>query len=182
MSPSIRSITTTPWVRALAILLIAFVAACSGEGDAAANKAPPPPDDPAFPGTPVSDALSSLQGTCTIANKVASFPVAANETVILGRANSPTTTGGTVYNLTANGRVLACGSTNATVGGTTATVTQVAIDLNDTGSIIVDYSNGAFLPGGSAAGIAITGHGGTAYVKVKGTTAADKIYVAGTAA
>ena len=166
------------------VLMSTGLVACSESGGPQ-TPAEQAGEDTNYPGTPFTNALSAVQGGCSLASKVLTVPVAAGETVIISRS----TVGTGPFALLFNGRTTCgAGTTNYTVAATNGatgagSVTQVSVTLANTGTVIFDYSNGTFLAAtGVTAGFLVNGAGGTAYLKVKGTSAADKIYVGGTAA
>jgi Ca2+-binding RTX toxin-like protein len=142
-------------------------------------------DNPDYPGTPNANALSAVVGTCVLATKQLTVPIGAAETVIISRSASGTGP----FTLLFNGRST-CGASAigpytvaATNGATGAgTVTSVVADLGTGGgTVIFDFSNGVFLAATTASpALTATASAGLSYVKVKGTAAADKIYVGGT--
>jgi Ca2+-binding RTX toxin-like protein len=175
----------TLWATA-ALALAAGVAACS-DTPPATEQQHAVVDNPDYPGTPLSNALSAVTGTCVLATKQLTVPVGTTETVIISRSSSGTGP----FTLLFNGRNT-CGSSAlgpytvaATNGATGAgTVTSVVADLGaGGGTVIFDFSNGAFLAAtGSTPALTATATAGTSAIKVKGTSAADKIYVGGTSA
>jgi Ca2+-binding RTX toxin-like protein len=184
--PVPRSLTALPpLLRGLGWALLAAVVGCSLGGPEVF------PEDPAYPGTPAAPALTALRGSCSLASRILTVPVGAGETVLVSRSS------GTVgpFKILVNGRqctdsgahVLdATASLSSTdVSSSAGTVKQVHLDVADQGSVVVDYSNGLFL--GGAVGspgfdILATGGAGTvAYVKVRGTSNDDRIYVGGAA-
>ncbi len=174
----------TLWATA-ALALAAGVTACSDLSPAAEQQSVV--DNPDYPGTPLSNALSAVAGTCVLATKQLTVPVGAAETVIISRSTSGTGPFTLLFNgrSTCGGSALGPYTVAATNGATGAgTVTSVVANLGTGGGTVVfDFSNGAFLAAtGGTAALTATASAGSSAIKVKGTSAADKIYVGGTAA
>ncbi len=151
------------WVNVLGALVALGLSACSSNSTT-------PTDSTAseYPGIDELDRpLKQLANAgCTIASKVLTINVAANETALIGKAS------GTGINV--NG--VACGT------ATTANVTKIVVAATAPATVILDYSNGTFMTGSATAvgfDIAFTGSSNS-NLKVRGSSAADSYYVGGT--
>lgn len=154
-----------PWASILGVLVALGLTACSDSSG--------PETDPTAPSYPGIDELGRplkqlASAGCTIASKVLTINVAANETAIIGKAS------GTGTGILVNG--VACGT------ATTATVSKISVAAAAPATVIVDFANNVFMPGSAAAvgwDIVFTGASNSS-VKVRGSSAADTYYVGGT--